>query len=361
MGYEFNYFFFYALLLAFLAQSAWLAFRAWPGNSPARGAAVKAALLGLSLLAGFVGAEGYFYFFVDATDATFQQIVSYRWAVRHLPLPLGTYRGRPLPEPGTGVDHRYVVAVVGDSLTYGQGVESEADLYSSILEEKLREGGLDAVVYNISYMGWDTFAEWSALQEAAFFVPRFDAVVLGYCLNDIAPHVRFSEDYGAARKRLTTPPALLRPLVRRSLVASWLYNRYVLLTAPALGEGARTLYDGYRNPESFAGQQRDLLKFKELVDALKARLFVAIFPDTSVPWDAYPNRDIHRRLGDFWEALGVPTVDMLDDFERYPYRELHASWMDGHPNALAHRVAAERIYRMLVRESATHGNGVSPR
>lgn len=361
MASEFNYFFFYALLLAFLAQSAWLVFRSWPGSSRARTAAIRIVLVVLSLLAAFVFAEGYFFFFVDVTDGTLLQLVSYRWRVRHLPQPPGTYRGRPLPEPGTDAGQRYVVAVVGDSVTYGQGIERAEDLYPSILEKKLRESGLDATVYNISYMGWNTFEEWNALQETKFLVPRFDVVILGYCLNDIDLHVRYSEDFWAAMKRLTTPPALLRPLVRRSFAASWLYNKYVLLTAPALNEGSRNQYEAYRNPEAFAGQRLDLLKFKGLVETLKARLFVAVLPDCTVPWDAYPNRDIHRQLSDFWKTVDVPAVDLLEDFQHYPYRELHVSRMDAHPNAIAHRIAAERIFQLLVREHAIPGNAKLPR
>lgn len=361
MSPEFGYFYFYLLLLAFLAQSAWIGFRAWPAGSRARSVALRAALAGLSLLAGFVAVEGVFFFCIDVTDGHSSQLGTYRWMARHLPQPLGTYRGRPLPAPGGDAAGTFVVVVVGDSSTFGQGVARAEDLYPSLLERRLRGAGLDAAVYNVSYMGWDTFDEWRALQEAALALPRVDAVVLGFSLNDIAPHVPVPADFAAATARLASPPAALAPLVRRSLFASWLHNRWVLLTSPALRQGSRALYAGYRDPATFAALARDLDTFRALVDSLGARLFVAIFPDAAVPWEVYPNRDIHRALAGFWAGRGVPVADLLEEFERRPQRALHASWMDSHPNALAHRIAADRIAALVAGAAAVPAGGAGPR
>lgn len=357
MAYEFGYFFFYALLLAFLAQSAWIIFRVWRRRSPRRTAAINATLVVLSVLTTFVAAEGFFYFFVDTTDGAMHTLTSLRWMVRHLPQPSGTYRGRPLPGQEPAEEPRYVVAVVGDSVTYGQGVERQEDLYPSLLERRLREGGLDAVVYNLSFMGWDTFEEWRALREAAYHMPRLDLVILGQSFNDISPHAAFSPAFFVARGHLTTPPAFLEPLVRRSFLASWLYNRLVWLCFPVLREDERAIAAAHRDPAAFAAYSAELKAFKELTDELGAQLLAVAVPNCSGPWEDYPDGDIPERLVAFWRSLGVPAVSLLEDFRRYPYRRLQAGSLDGHPNALAHRIAAERILRTLVEEGLLPGGG----
>ena len=200
---EYHYFWFYLLLLAFLAQNARSIFARWRIPSPARGAAVKATLLLLSLFAGFVVLEGAFYFFVDLTDSAMALLTSRRWAARHLPPP-GEYRHPPGEAPAPAGADELGICVLGDSLTYGQGVERAGDLYPSLLEQELRVAGLPARVANVSQFGWDTLAEIGAFEEALRSGLRCRILVLGYCLNDIQAYLRYPPDVAAATERLTT-------------------------------------------------------------------------------------------------------------------------------------------------------------
>lgn len=333
-----------------LALGAWLVFSAWRRDSRLRAGAINASLVLISVLAAFVAAEGYFTFFVDITDGALVTLTGRRWAARHLPLPLGTHRGRPLRPSAPGAGRGPTVAVVGDSLTFGQGIERTEDLYPSLLERALRERGLDAEVYNISMAGWDTREEWEALGSAVIRGQDFDLVVLGYCLNDIEPYVALPPGYDEAAGRLNNPPPLVAALANRSYVVSWLYHRYVLLGSPAFKTLEREIVRSYLKPEIFARHAAELRYFKELVDSIGAHLVVVTFPHCSDPWADYPYRDVHRLLDEFWKELGVRNIDLLADFERHPYDTLQVSSLDTHPNELAHRIAAERLFGALMRD-----------
>jgi lysophospholipase L1-like esterase len=274
-------------------------------------------------------------------------LTSKRWEARHYPQPLGTYRGREPWSPDAPGRSGVSIAVVGDSITAGQGIERETDLYSSILERGLRARGIDAAVYNISSPSWDTDKELAAFDLVSQHGRRFDLVILGYCLNDIATFVTPTPEFLRVRSLLETPPPALAPLTRRSFVASYLYNRYVMLTSPALKQTEGAIVDAYRDPEIFVEHARQLHEFRELTRWYGARLIVLTFPHCVVPWERYPVRDVHRRLDDFWKGLGVPNLDLLASFERHPVRDLQASALDTHPNELAHRLAGERLVEVL--------------
>jgi lysophospholipase L1-like esterase len=345
---EFHYFWFYLLLLAFLAQSAWMLFSRWRPPSRARAGALKAVLLALSLLAAFVVLEGVFYFFVDVTDSAMALLTSRRWAVRHL-LPPGEFRHPLTRTPAPAGAEQLEVCVIGDSLTYGQGVERAEDLYASLIERRLRAAGVPARVSNYSQLGWDTLSELGAFEELMRSGPRCRILVLGYCMNDIEAYLQYPPDVAAAVERLTTYPQALSPIANRSFLVSWLYNRWVVATSPALRRLEDAVVAAYRNQQAFTAHTGDLRRFKETCDRLDVRLLVATFPHIVSPWAEYRYRDVHLKLAGFWESLGVPAIDLLAAFEKHYYRDLQASVFDSHPNELAHRIAAGEIYAELSR------------
>lgn len=80
-------------------------------------------------------------------------------------------------------DGVFRIAVLGDSFTFGYGVEAE-QTYSALLERRLQKRGINAEVLNLGVSGAGTAEELIMLKErGSKFDP--DMVVLGYCTNDI--------------------------------------------------------------------------------------------------------------------------------------------------------------------------------
>lgn len=337
-------FFLSATLLALVAAGAWRISRSRRLSPARRRRLVNGALLLLGVLGPLVAAEGWFLFYYDATDGALSTLTSRRWIERHLPQPLGTPRGRRAPSGDADQAPPVVIGVLGDSLTYGQGIERDQDLYSSVLERELRARGVAADVFNISFPGWDTREELAELQRQFAGGGKFSLVVLGFCLNDIAPFVRQPAGYQAAVAGLGKPPAALAWLITRSFVASFLYNHWVFLTSSTLSDAWRdTMFEGYRSPASFRALAEQLEAVRKLTSSYGVPLIALTFPDLGTPLDRYPNRDIHQRLDGLWKRLGVPHVDLLPALERHPTSALRASLMDGHPNELAHRIAGGQL------------------
>ncbi len=81
-------------------------------------------------------------------------------------------------------DDRFVVLVLGDSYTWGQGL-GEAQRYSNLLEEYLRTEypSRKSVVLNFARQGWPTTTERDTLRNF-YQAIKPDLVIVGFCYND---------------------------------------------------------------------------------------------------------------------------------------------------------------------------------
>jgi hypothetical protein len=246
---------------------------------------------------------------------------------------------RPLAKP-KGV--RRLLAL-GDSFTWGVGVEFE-DAYPQRLERGLthRRGETWEAV-NLSLPGMNTVAE-SAQLSAEGFAYDPDIVLLGYVLND-------SEDEGAAEARRAADWAAPTPEPRaweRSALLRLVGGRiWATLENRRRVAGYLSMYDD-RAPGWIAGQ-----------DALRAMaaqcrergvpLVVVIFPLFGNPLDdGYPFRVVHAKVAAAASAAGARVIDLLPAYSGLRWELLVVDGAaDEHPNEIAHRIAADTIARKL--------------
>jgi hypothetical protein len=78
-------------------------------------------------------------------------------------------------------------------------------------------------------------------------------------------------------------------------------------------------------------------------------LLAVLFPMMSHPFDdRYPFHALHKKIGDEMAAQEISFIDLFPDFKgRDPVRLQVEPGSDAHPNELAHRFAADRIYTTL--------------
>lgn len=191
------------------------------------------------------------------------------------------------------------IAILGDSVTYGHGVEA-TEAFPQVLERKLRGMARDVDVFNIGLPGWSTRQERMAYQRIARKY-RPDVVVLAVCLNDLAE----------LQINLTKPPAFLLGLFKRSAT--------VRLALGASKREIGAVEDLFTDRDSPRVQNAFRLFFDE-VRALKADVLgdgamfhLVVFPFRFQVEPQAPPPSVQKQMADFAAAESIPFLDFLPE------------------------------------------------
>lgn len=306
------------------------------GRRPSAPALVSGNVLLLGCLAacGLLAGEVYYRFVFDGADDWDISLVGQRWLERH-------YRYNNLGVRD-GLDYarrieagRRRISVLGDSFSNGHGL---ADVEQRFLN-RLRRDRPDWEVHLVGGDGLDTGALGEQLRQWLEQGYEIDLVLYAYCPNDISD---LSEDWGRAASRLYgAGPGWL---ASNSFVINTYYYRLAALFDPELRRYFDFVAQAY--DDEWPAQQRRLRELADLIGAHGGRLSVVTFPFLE-QMDSPRFREIHRRLDGFWDALGVPHLDLLPVYDGRPRSELVVSRHDAHPSAAAHALAAERLAPFL--------------
>ncbi len=89
-----------------------------------------------------------------------------------------------------------------------------------------------------------------------------------------------------------------------------------------------------------------IIRAKELSQERDFRVALVIFPELH-RLDDYPFDAIHAVVSDHCRSLGMPVLDLMDEFRGMNERELWVHPSDHHPNVTAHKIAADAIDEFL--------------
>jgi len=250
--------------------------------------------------------------------------------------------------------------VVGDSMTFGWGVE-ENERYSNLLA-----GELGQPTYNIASPGTDVCGYQSLLARMPNTV-RPKAVVMGLILeNDIADYdckqlavrhkKQFDEGYqqqGRANgwleiKRFLTAHTAIYNFIAVSLKRVDIIRN--ILTSLNIIKPTLT----YKNPlqgkqqfdKSVDATVREIKRFQSMLPA-STPFIVLIAPGR---FELKNNDALYKKLRlairDKLESVGIPAVDPYPGFEKAGYEATHFAH-DGHWKPLGHRIAARAITKAM--------------
>jgi lysophospholipase L1-like esterase len=247
------------------------------------------------------------------------------------------FREREIP-PKRG--DRFRIAVVGDSFTWGQGVEAE-ERFSNRIESFL---GAAYEVFNFGNPGNNLPEHLDVLKQALPISPDF--VLLQLYIND----------FETASMRRPQPRPLLpldtdRSLRRRFVTYDLLSKQWARLqetlglTESYPGYMARNLLDP--NAPNAVETMASLHRILDEAAAAGVPIGIVIFP----AYDAmgrrgahYPFGYLHERVRALCADTKTPCLDLLPVFSHVPDpRTLWVSPFDAHPSAATHRRAAVEI------------------
>ena len=297
-----------------------------------------------------MGLEIYYRYIFDDSDDIFYLLTTRRWVKRHVQINGFGYRDDHFFQDKDDKELR--LAVVGDSFTWGQGVENYQDRFSNILGQKLAErcGEPNRVkTYNLAQPGENISNYLDELKRMNRF--KFDGVIVGYYLNDI-------ESGDSIRNKQYCYQDLFR-YKNNKLAATVIDNSYSIqylwtrinsrFIFPKFNNACYkdSIQSKFDDPEIWL---KHLISLKELFDYNQKRnikTVVAIFPFLNQIGPDYPGYEITARITKFLDENQIPYVDLTSAYSEYPAKNLIANPHDLHPSELAHKVAAEKLFELL--------------
>ena len=247
----------------------------------------------------------------------------------------------------TKPDNTIRIIVLGDSYTFGAGIENASDTYPKVLERKLNNFNFNKnyEVLNFGISGVDTQRELEIIKERALkYEPDF--LIIGYVLNDLKnvdPEIRTFE-----RLRL---PIIGFALSRISYLYNFLESR---INKVALNFG-KTPYEeslkAYFNSEINKNEARKT--FKEILKIAKEKeikVLLMIFPPF-YQMKNYQFQPAHEFIEEVAQENSFIFLDLLEVYKDYDEKDLQVSKHNSHPNEFGHELAAEAIFEKLKKEN----------
>ena len=240
-------------------------------------------------------------------------------------------------------DHRLRIVFLGDSIVYGDGIERE-ETFCYLLEGMLASSRPEGVrTINMGFWGSAParqLDEYLRLRD----VLTPDIVVQVVYPNDVGVNLRYRLN-DVYRLRDADP-----------WVGEWSYVlRYAERQIRYRMAWQRTIdyfrggRDSAERATAWATFRRDVAACKSAVEETGAVYALVLFP-WLVRLDDNVLPDVHDAMREFASQLGVPYLDLLEVFAGRDAESLRVSPANDHPNAPAHRLAAERIARFLREE-----------
>lgn len=229
------------------------------------------------------------------------------------------------PRPGEGAR----LAVLGDSVVLGPGVEAEAR-FTQCLDEPADADAPDWRVLNLGVHAY-SFGHYVRLAELGFLGAEPDAVLLGITLNDFAP----MDSVGPARRARRHAEGWHKPdwvariqaRLGRTYAARFLDEletriRYALLSADQREayhtQWMRTVVEAWQQTENRARFARRLDQFVREVRARDLPLGFVLFPELNGLRDPHAFDAPRQQVRAMLDARGLEYCDPYDLFARQP-------------------------------------------
>ena len=259
------------------------------------------------------------------------------------------------------------IMVIGDSFTFGQGVNLE-DTYSKDLERLINNEGLTSEVINCGVIGYGMWQYLEVLKRKVIpYQP--DLVILGIFVDDITtcfPPYKNLENWPGTNPFAKDASRLMNRSYLWNFFENWntifeTKYRYRRGHAYLKGIEARKKATGPAHPETtwykimygtlpkqtYFDFSQTLKEFIRTCEAADIQPIIVLIPDAAQLHD--PERQaVNRFVKDTCREIGVPLVDVTERFEKEKDpRTLYLFPLDAHTSPKGHRLIAESIFQKL--------------
>ncbi len=243
-------------------------------------------------------------------------------------------------------DNRYRVVVLGDSLTWGQGVHPQEKRFTEKVEQLFNKDSSEKQIeiVNTGICGHDLPQHYNYLSFIHAIQPDF--VLYQWFANDMDIRPDFSG--------FVTPHLLKN---KKAHDFFWQHSAFYFLLQRSYGKyrkmsGEQKSYTKYLidrlgDPEGKAAKnaKRLLLKFIDNIEQKGPGFGIVLFPSFAGPMDDYQLDFLHEQVLAVCEERQLNCLDLRETYKNVPNVKLWANVFDPHPGELAHEMAAEAIYK----------------
>ena len=240
----------------------------------------------------------------------------------------------------------YRVVVIGDSLTWGQGVLPSSGRFTERAEKMFRERfpGVPLEIINLGVPGYNLRQHIYTLSFVRQLKPDF--VLYQWYVNDMDDDV----DVRAFHAHRLVPNERLHNLLKSSSVTYILlfraWNQFRALV------GLQKTYtdyleDKFRAPDGAASVWADDMLHKLITGLRKdgTAAGIVLFPQLDAGMSEYRLDFLHERVLAECQRKDIDCLDLRKAFAPFEghMADLWANQFDAHPGVTAHQIAAERI------------------
>ena len=244
-------------------------------------------------------------------------------------------------------DNQKLVAIIGDSITFGQGVPQEKT-FPAVLEKLLNQSGKKSEyrVWNMGVPGYNTHQEYEVFN--SLVLPQKPYwIFLAYIVNDVEPINEGALRIIGGEKPQAQDSWISRQL-EESIVLYLVRNRIgqmIRMFKPeyrvsSYVEDTVGMYEGPESP--WIAVSKAIESMKLLSDERNIRFTVLMIP-SMMDFERYPFEKINRLVESFCKEKGIDFLDVLPYFRGQNPSSFHVSMIDSHPNEFAYRIIAEAI------------------
>lgn len=252
--------------------------------------------------------------------------------------PINSFGYRDIEHSPADFREKKVVYVVGDSFVAGQGISRIENRFSDILQRNL---GDQYLVVVIAQPGWNTADEYKALLSYPYKPKR---IILSYYVNDIiGANLKLGYGYPVHAERPHN--LILKYSVDHSYFINFVYWRLYRFHNRDMGsKDWEYLTASYSNPDIWKVHEAELSQLIFYLRNQDIDLRVVLFPNlTNVKGSAL----ITTKVADFFQAHGVPVLNLQPLLEGRDPSSLIVNSLDAHPNEALNKEVAELLTREI--------------
>ncbi len=338
-GYLFDYILWWIVFFSLLLHT-WCFFKFFPWRKRRKlGLGIGNGLVFLCLV-GAVGiaAESYLRFMSVQTDSFGVSLPARRWLALYTKLNSLGCRDREWTQSKPDGVRR--IAFVGDSFTYGWGIELPKDRFTGRIQslfDSLAPGTVE--VMNVAKPGWDTGDQLQPIKDIIELY-AVDEIVLCYVANDIEMLLPTEKGFNPTR-----PPEPFFFNMDSSCLLDYLYRRIYLPRVPSVRNYYDWLAEGFSDEDIWRRHRQLLGAIIQACQEHGVKLRVALLPFIRTSGDKLHIADLHAMLRGFFEANQIPVADLYPVIAGFAAEDLVVNHVDAHPNERAHKLFAEGIWQ----------------